>query len=603
MTANRRRVSLGLFLCGLVTFGAVYSGQSLLPVLATAWRITPGEASLTVSVTTGALAVFVIPASLLADRLGRSRAMAASVLAGSVLTLAGAASKSYPMLLVLRGLAGVAFAGVVAVAMGYLAEQVPAGQLGSAAGLYVAGNSVGGMVGRVLSATGDLLGWRAALAIAGLLALVGAFAAVRILPASAPHADRPPAPLWPLLKQNLSDLVLLRLCLIGGLAISAFVTAYNFLGFRLLAAPFALPATLVGLIFLTYVAGTAGSAICGRLTDRFPHRYVLLMTAAVAALAAVLTLPDSLPLILIGLIALTAGFFASNSAATAAVGQPPLPRRRGACRRPLHLRLLPRRQRRRHGRRDGLRRRRLDRDRLVHRRALPGRRAARPDHPGRLRHIEPSAGAGRGHRSYDAGMTSHARLERTALVEAMREVGPDAPTLCTGWTTRDLAAHLVIRERRPDSSLGILLPQLAGYTERVRTQVMEAKSYEQLLDLIDSGAWWSPTGNPLADGVVNLAEFFIHHEDVRRAQPEWGPRAIPADVEQKFWSNLRIMAPLALRRAPVGVLLTANGGRTIRPNRAASRPYAWTANPASCSFSSPAGKIPPVSRWTATPTR
>ncbi|GAA1691880.1 TIGR03085 family metal-binding protein [Fodinicola feengrottensis] len=164
-------------------------------------------------------------------------------------------------------------------------------------------------------------------------------------------------------------------------------------------------------------------------------------------------------------------------------------------------------------------------------------------------------------------MTSHARLERTALVEAMREVGPDAPTLCTGWTTRDLAAHLVIRERRPDSSLGILLPQLAGYTERVRTQVMEAKSYEQLLDLIDSGAWWSPTGNPLADGVVNLAEFFIHHEDVRRAQPEWGPRAIPADVEQKFWSNLRIMAPLALRRAPVGVLLTANGGRTIRPNR------------------------------------
>ncbi|GAA1691873.1 MFS transporter [Fodinicola feengrottensis] len=320
MTANRRRVSLGLFLCGLVTFGAVYSGQSLLPVLATAWRITPGEASLTVSVTTGALAVFVIPASLLADRLGRSRAMAASVLAGSVLTLAGAASKSYPMLLVLRGLAGVAFAGVVAVAMGYLAEQVPAGQLGSAAGLYVAGNSVGGMVGRVLSATcGDLLGWRAALAIAGLLALVGAFAAVRILPASAPHADRPPAPLWPLLKQNLSDLVLLRLCLIGGLAISAFVTAYNFLGFRLLAAPFALPATLVGLIFLTYVAGTAGSAICGRLTDRFPHRYVLLMTAAVAALAAVLTLPDSLPLILIGLIALTAGFFASNSAATAAV--------------------------------------------------------------------------------------------------------------------------------------------------------------------------------------------------------------------------------------------------------------------------------------------
>jgi uncharacterized protein (TIGR03085 family) len=164
-------------------------------------------------------------------------------------------------------------------------------------------------------------------------------------------------------------------------------------------------------------------------------------------------------------------------------------------------------------------------------------------------------------------MTSHARLERTALVEAMREVGPDAPTLCTGWTARDLAAHLVARERRPDSSIGILLKPLEGYTEKVRTGLLKSKSYEQLLELIDKGAWWSPTGNPLADGVVNLAEFFIHHEDVRRAQADWGPRAIPAEVEQKFWGNLRIMAPLALRNAPVGLLLTANGGRTIRPNR------------------------------------
>ncbi|WP_163505576.1 TIGR03085 family metal-binding protein [Fodinicola acaciae] len=164
-------------------------------------------------------------------------------------------------------------------------------------------------------------------------------------------------------------------------------------------------------------------------------------------------------------------------------------------------------------------------------------------------------------------MTSHARSERTALVAAMREVGPDAPTLCAGWTTRDLAAHLVARERRPDGSLGILIKPLASYTEKVRTGLMEAKSYDELLDLIDRGAVWSPTGNPLADGVVNLAEFFIHHEDVRRAQPGWGPRGIPAEVEQKFWNNLRILAPLTLRNAPVGIMMTANGGRTIRPNR------------------------------------
>jgi YNFM family putative membrane transporter len=320
VTTHRRRVSLGLFFCGLVSFGAIYSGQSLLPLLATSWRLSPGEASLAVSVTTAALAIFVIPASLFADRFGRSRLMAASVLAGSVLTLACAASGSFPMLLVLRGLTGVAFAGVVGVAMGYLVEQVPPGQLGSAAGLYIAGNSIGGMVGRVLTGTGaDWLGWRAALAIAGVLALAGAMAAARILPPSPPGADRPPVAVWSSLRQSFTDFTLLRLCLIGGLAISALVTVYNFLGFRLLAAPFNLSATVVGLIFLSYLAGTAGSAICGRLVDRIPHRYVLLMTAAVAALAAVVTLPDVLPLVLVGLIALTAGFFATNSAATAAV--------------------------------------------------------------------------------------------------------------------------------------------------------------------------------------------------------------------------------------------------------------------------------------------
>jgi YNFM family putative membrane transporter len=246
--------------------------------------------------------------------------MTASVVAGSVLTLACAASGSFVMLLILRGLTGVAFAGVVGVAMGYLVEQVPPGQLGSAAGLYVAGNSIGGMVGRVLSAAGgDFLGWRSALAIAGVLALAGAIAAARVLPASPPFPDRLPVAVWSSLRENLSDFTLLRLCLIGGLAISAFVTTYNFLGFRLLAAPFSLPATVVGLIFLTYLAGTAGSAICGRLVDRIPHRYVLLLTAAIAAIAAILTLPDVLPLVLVGLIALTAGFFATNSAATAAV--------------------------------------------------------------------------------------------------------------------------------------------------------------------------------------------------------------------------------------------------------------------------------------------
>ncbi|WP_163505577.1 MFS transporter [Fodinicola acaciae] len=318
--SHRRRVSLGLFLCGLVTFGAVYTSQPLLPLLARDWRIGPGAASLAISATTAGLAVCVIPASLLAHRFGRGRTMAAAVLAGSVLTLAAAASGSFVMLVVLRTLAGVAYAGVAGVAMGYLAEQVPAGQLGAAAGLYIAGNSIGGMLGRVLTGIeADFLGWRLALAATGLLAVAGSVAAARVLPRASTQSESDCSGLG--VRTALTDWTLLRLCLVGGLAIGGFVTAYNFLGFRLAADPFDLPQSVIGLIFLAYLAGTAGSASCGRLVDRLGHRRVLLATTAVSVVATIVTLPDALPLVLVGVVTLTGGFFATNSAATAAASQ------------------------------------------------------------------------------------------------------------------------------------------------------------------------------------------------------------------------------------------------------------------------------------------
>lgn len=116
-----------------------------------------------------------------------------------------------------------------------------------------------------------------------------------------------------------------------------------------------------------------------------------------------------------------------------------------------------------------------------------------------------------------------AQRERAALVETMRSVGPDAPTLCEGWTTRDLAAHLVIRERRPDAAPGIVIPALASYTAKVQKEVTESSDWTELLDKIASGP---PVFSPLRliDPLVNLNEMFIHHEDVRRAQPGWEPR-------------------------------------------------------------------------------
>jgi uncharacterized protein (TIGR03085 family) len=157
---------------------------------------------------------------------------------------------------------------------------------------------------------------------------------------------------------------------------------------------------------------------------------------------------------------------------------------------------------------------------------------------------------------------SAAQQERAALVETMRGVGPDAPTLCEGWTTRDLAAHLVIRERRPDAAPGILVPALASYTARVQTRVAESSDWVELLDKIASGP---PLLSPLKllDPLVNLNEMFIHHEDVRRAQPNWEPRPLDAETVKALTRPLPVMARLTMAKAPARVALRTDDGKTL----------------------------------------
>jgi len=150
---------------------------------------------------------------------------------------------------------------------------------------------------------------------------------------------------------------------------------------------------------------------------------------------------------------------------------------------------------------------------------------------------------------------SHSRDERRGLCRLLIEVGPDAPTECAGWTTRDLAAHLVVRERRPDSAIGIVVPSAAGYAERVRTRLRDETPWERLVEMIVTGPpLWSPFVLPGADSAANLVEYFVHHEDVRRAQPGWSPRALTPALERTLWNRL-MMARLTLRGAPVGVRL------------------------------------------------
>jgi uncharacterized protein (TIGR03085 family) len=159
--------------------------------------------------------------------------------------------------------------------------------------------------------------------------------------------------------------------------------------------------------------------------------------------------------------------------------------------------------------------------------------------------------------------TNHAQAERRALCDLFLEVGPDAPTLCGEWSTRDLAAHLVIRERRPDAAVGILVPPASGYGERIRVQT-GARPWDELVATVRSGPpGWSPMRLGAVDRLVNTNEFFIHHEDVRRAQPGWQPRTLDADLEAELWDVLRRLSKLTLRRAPTGVVLDAGDGRRV----------------------------------------
>jgi uncharacterized protein (TIGR03085 family) len=161
-------------------------------------------------------------------------------------------------------------------------------------------------------------------------------------------------------------------------------------------------------------------------------------------------------------------------------------------------------------------------------------------------------------------MTPHqsfARRERAQIADALSAAGPHAPTMCAGWDAYDLVAHMVSRERRPDSSPGIMIPAMAGWTERVRTALKRRHEFGELVDMLRQGppvlSFWSLPG---VDAALNRSEFFIHHEDLRRAQPGWEPRELHPKAEEGLWKQLAPSAKLALRKAPTGVRLSVPGG-------------------------------------------
>ncbi|MFG3296413.1 MFS transporter [Streptomyces sp. NPDC048179] len=319
-----RRMSFALFLAGVATFALLYSTQALLPLISDGYGVSASDASWTVAAATGGLALFVIPMSALSERFGRRTVMTASLAVAVTVGLLVPFAPSLGVLVVLRGVQGAALAGLPASATAYLAEEVRPRALVTAIGLFVAGNSVGGMSGRVITGwVAQEWGWRVAVGTVGLIA-VGCAVAFRLLLPAPRHfkaGSLHPRRLLATVRDHLANPLLRRLYAIGALFMTVFGGVYTVIGYRLTEEPFSLPQGVIGSIFLVYLVGTVSASTAGRLVGRLGRRGALYLGGGTTAAGLLLSLADSLPLVLLGLVLITAGFFAGHAVASSAVSK------------------------------------------------------------------------------------------------------------------------------------------------------------------------------------------------------------------------------------------------------------------------------------------
>ncbi|TIX92228.1 MFS transporter [Rhizobium sp. P44RR-XXIV] len=320
-----RRATIALFLSGFATFSLLYCVQPLMPIFSQDFGVTPAASSLSLSLSTGFLAFAIFGAAAVSESLGRRSLMFISLLGAALCTLVCAVSPNWHVLLIFRALEGFLLGGVPAVAMTYLAEEIEPRGLGGAMGLYIAGNAFGGMAGRVVTGTiAEFFSWRPALAAVGILGLIAATGFLYLLPPSRNFTPRKGFDIAFHVKAwsgHFSNPALPLLFAIGFLVMGSFVTVYNYAGFRLVVAPYNLSQTELGLIFTAYLFGIVASWAAGLLGDRIGHFVVLPAGVLIAALGAVVTLSTSLPLIILGIILVTIGFFVTHSVASALVGR------------------------------------------------------------------------------------------------------------------------------------------------------------------------------------------------------------------------------------------------------------------------------------------
>lgn len=322
-TPQFMRVTLALFSAGLATFALLYCVQPILPVLSQEFGVTPASSSISLSISTGMLAIGLLFTGPLSDAIGRKPVMVTALLLASCCTLLSTMMTSWHGILIMRALIGLSLSGVAAVGMTYLSEEIHPSVVAFSMGLYISGNSIGGMSGRLLSGViTDFFSWRIAVAAIGCFALASALMFWKILPESRhfrPSSLRPKT-LFINFRLHWRDQGLPLLFAEGFLLMGAFVTLFNYIGYRLMEAPWFLSQAVVGLLSVAYLTGTWSSPKAGAMTAKFGRGPVMIFSTGIMLLGLVLTVFSPLVVIFGGMLLFSAGFFAAHSVASGWIG-------------------------------------------------------------------------------------------------------------------------------------------------------------------------------------------------------------------------------------------------------------------------------------------
>jgi YNFM family putative membrane transporter len=318
-----RRANWALILGGFACFTLLYGTQPILPQFTEAFGISPTMASLTVSAGTLTLSVLLIPLSLLSDRFGRAPLMKAALLGATLFAWLSALAPDYESLVLSRAGVGACIAALPAAAMAYLGEEIAPAARGRVMGMYIAGNALGGMFGRFLSAlVTQYSSWHYGLAALALTGVICTLLFWRLLPPARHFQSRSMGPriLWQDIVRIYKDPGLPWLFATAFLIMGAFVSIYNYLGFRLSAPPYNLGPAAIGAIFLLYAVGSASSALAGHLADRYGRSLIMRSMIGTMAVGALATLNSHLSVIIAGLALFTFGYFATHAIASGWVG-------------------------------------------------------------------------------------------------------------------------------------------------------------------------------------------------------------------------------------------------------------------------------------------